>query len=97
MPSSSSDVATVLNRSTAFRHFATFSGTTHSQRHVKPLHDYVAAPARPRGRPSILTTCCRAYHCECGTSVGRNRLVQSTMPCGNAFGRTRMSGHTRPR
>ena len=43
MTSSSDDAAPVFNRSAAFRHFASFSGATQSQQHIKPLHDYVAA------------------------------------------------------
>ena len=43
MPSSSGNVATVLNRSAAFRHFAEFRGATQSQQHIKPLHAYEAA------------------------------------------------------
>ena len=43
MPSRDGNTAAVLNRSTAFRHFARFEGRTQSQQHIKPLHDYVAA------------------------------------------------------
>ena len=32
-----------LDRATALRHFAGFRGTTQSQQHIKPLHEYVAA------------------------------------------------------
>lgn len=37
------DSAPTLDRATALRHFAGFSGATQSQRHIKPLHEYVAA------------------------------------------------------
>lgn len=33
----------VPHRGQALRHFATFRGTTQSQRHIKPLHEYVTA------------------------------------------------------
>ena len=32
-----------LNRTEAFRRFATFAGRTQSQQHIKPLHEYVTA------------------------------------------------------
>jgi len=31
-----------FNRQHAFRHFAEFEGRTRSQRHIRPLHEYVA-------------------------------------------------------
>ena len=37
------DSTRALDRPAALRHFASFSGSTQSQRHIKPLHEYVAA------------------------------------------------------
>lgn len=37
-----SDIATSLTRAHALRHFADFEGPTQSQRHIRPLHAYVA-------------------------------------------------------
>lgn len=39
----SSDVCQWINRSDAIREFATYAGKTQSQRHIKPLHWYVAS------------------------------------------------------
>ena len=42
-PDDGSPCSGVLNRTEAFRRFATFAGPTQSQQHIKPLHQYVAA------------------------------------------------------
>ena len=41
-PNSAEDTMSRFNRLHAHRHFAEFEGRTQSQRHIKPLHDYVA-------------------------------------------------------
>lgn len=46
-----------FNRSHAFRHFAEFRGPTQSQRHIRPLHEYVTCRLVLEGgfRPTELT------------------------------------------
>lgn len=46
-----------FNRSRAFRHFAEFGGPTQSQRHIRPLHEYVTCRLVLEGgfRPTELT------------------------------------------
>ena len=63
-----------LNRTEAFRRFATFAGRTQSQQHIKPLHEYVTARLVLEGgfAPDELQP-----HPPLRTIGGTNRLVHA--------------------
>ena len=63
-----------LNRTEAFRRFATFAGRTQSQQHIKPLHEYVTARLVLEGgfMPDELRP-----HPPLRTIDGTNRLVHA--------------------
>ena len=70
-----------LNRTEAFRRFATFAGRTQSQQHIKPLHEYVTARLVLEGgfAPDELRP-----HPPLRTIDGTNRLVHAPDQATNA-------------